>query len=504
MGCGYAKSLTFVVYPAILPMMVFNSLPFLAFFALLVVIYYVLPHRFRWVLLVLASLYFYATFNLTYVFLLLASALVAYVIGLGIGRAEQAGRKKGLLVLGVIASLAPLFIFKYLDFFADSLDALLAGIAIPILPQQIGWRLGLLLPAGLSFFTFSCVSYLADVYWGKLPAEPHAGRFLLYVSFFPKLLAGPIERARTFLPQLLRPVQFNSENVALGLQLMLWGLFKKVVIADRLAVFVDAAYQVPATSSPADLLLATYFFAFQIYCDFSGYTDIAIGAARVLGIDLMENFRRPYLSTSVREFWAHRWHLSLTTWFRDYMYIPLGGSRVGRLRFYFNLMAVFLVSGLWHGANWTFVIWGGLNGLYQVVEAMFRGTGDKVAKVTRLPVALAAVLSALLTFHLILVTWVFFRAASLADAVLIISRVAANLSVLPSVLVSRVYSMEFYISLFLIALLIVVELFDEKRAFWQGLRDRPTYLRWAVYYALLIALIVLGNWQLRQFVYMQF
>lgn len=485
--------------------MLFNSFNFLIFFALLVVVYYLLPQRFRWLLLVAASLYFYALFNTSYVLLLLGTGLVAYLIGLAMTATQEKRNRRVWLVLGVLASLAPLVVYKYFDFFAASLDGLLNQAFATSEPQQFSPRLGLLLPAGLSFFTFSCVSYVVDVYQEKLPAERHIGRFLLYVSFFPKLLSGPIERATTFLPQLLKPIRFSGENVTIGLQLMLWGLFKKVVIADRLAVFVDAAYKTPATASPADLLVATYFFAFQIYCDFSGYTDIAIGVAKVLGIDLMENFRRPYLSTSVVEFWGkNRWHISLSRWFRDYMFIPMGGSRVPLPRHMFNLFTVFLVSGLWHGANWTFVIWGALNGIYQVIATLLHGVGDRVGKFFRLPLPVASTLSALLTFHLILVTWVFFRAASLEDAATVFTRIANSLANMPNLIAARAYGTDIYLSVGLILALLVVELLDEHRAIWQTLRVRPTYVRWAVYYLLLLALLIFGSWQMRQFVYMQF
>ena len=370
----------------------------------------------------------------------------------------------------------------------------------PLLPQ-----LGLLLPAGLSFYAFSCVSYLVDVYRGKMAAERHVGRFVLYIAFFPKLLAGPIERATSFLPQLLNPVHFNSEGIAVGLQMILWGLFKKIVIADRLAVFVDSAYEMPGFTSPVKLLLAAYFYAFQIYCDFSGYSDIAIGVTRVLGFDLMENFRRPYFSKSPVEFWSKdRWHISLNTWFRDYMYIPMGGSRVSKPRYYFNQMAVFLVSGLWHGANWTFVIWGGLNGLYQVLALLTRGVRAKAAKIIRIPSAVGSILGGLLTFHLVLISWVFFRAASVSDAFTVFSRVAKSASKLPIMLKTFPYTGEIYLSLGLIVLLLVVEALDEWQSFWERLRSWPVVARWGVYYVLLLSLLVIGKWNLAQFVYMQF
>ena len=322
--------------------MLFNSFSFLAFFAVLAIVYYAVSHKYRWALLLAASLYFYAVFQPSYLILLLGVTLAAYLAGRLLGPAGDGPRRRAVLAAGVIAVLGALVVFKYYDFAARTLDKLLAsagaGSTLPLFP-----RLELTVAVGLSFFTFSCLSYLADVYAGRRAPERHFGRFALYASFFPKLLAGPIERAGPFLSQLVRPVAFSAAGVTAGLQWMLWGLFKKVVIADRLAAFVDAAYAQPAFSSPADLVLGTYFFAFQLYCDFSGYSDMAIGASKVLGIDLIENFRRPYLSASVPEFWSKRWHLSLAGWFRDYLYIPMGGSRRSRLRRYLNVMAVFLV-----------------------------------------------------------------------------------------------------------------------------------------------------------------
>lgn len=484
--------------------MLFNSFSFLAFFTAVVVVYYLIPHRFRWLLLLVASLYFYATFKLAYVLLLLGVALVVYLVGLSMGTDQGPGRRSSLLAVGVVAALAPLLVFKYFDFFAASTDALLLRARPEGSPSLLP-RLGLLLPVGLSFYTFSCVSYLADIYRGKLAPERHIGRFALYIAFFPKLLAGPIERATTFLPQILRPVRFTPEGVTLGLQLVLWGLFKKVVIADRLAAFVDTTYQTPGFASPVALVIATYFYAFQIYCDFSGYTDIAIGATRVLGLNLMDNFRRPYFARSVPEFWSrNRWHISLNAWFRDYLYIPLGGSRVSRPRFYFNILAVYMVSGLWHGAAWTFVIWGGLNGLLHLLSMAAAGLKQKVAQGVRLPAPLGSLLGILVTFHLILVTWVFFRAASLSDATTILSRVAESVPKLPTLFKAYPFTGQIYLSLALIGLLLLVEALDEWRAFWEKLRTRPVYVRWAVYYALLISLVVIGQWGQKQFVYMQF
>jgi D-alanyl-lipoteichoic acid acyltransferase DltB (MBOAT superfamily) len=253
-----------------------------------------------------------------------------------------------------------------------------------------------------------------------------------------------------------------------------------------------------------DLVLGTYFFAFQIYCDFSGYSDIAIGAARVLGFDLIENFRRPYLATNIADFWSQRWHISLTRWFRDYLYIPLGGSRVSGVRVMLNIMVVFVVSGLWHGANWTFVIWGGLNGLYQVLYVLTRRPAASLGRLTLLPSWLAALLSGLLTFHLVVVAWVFFRAATVPDALTVLSRIAQSVPRLPDLLRNYTFSGSMLLSIGLIAFLFMVELIDEHRPVWASLRARPVYLRWAVYYTLIGCLLLLGTWNLSQFVYMQF
>jgi alginate O-acetyltransferase complex protein AlgI len=450
----------------------FNSFGFLAFFAALVPIYYLTAHRYRWLLLTAASLFFYATFNIAYLALLLAVSAVAY----GAARLiDRPAARRGV--------------------FAGAILVIVALLAIAKLVPAAGFAGA----AGLSFYSLSAISYLADVYRGDLPAERHVGRLLLYLAFFPKLLAGPIERARPFLGQLTAPVAFDGVRVVSGLQLVLWGLFKKVVIADRLAAFVDAAYGQPGFAPPADLVIATYFFAFQLYCDFSGYSDMAIGTARVLGIELMENFRRPYLSGSVAEFWSRRWHLSLASWFRDYVYIPLGGSRTSRARHALNLMVVFVLSGAWHGANWTFLVWGGLNGLYVAASTVMRRERSAVARGVAM-----RVLRVIVTFHAVLLTWVFFRAASLSDAATIVERTAAAVSQLPRLLWVRLQDSAILLAIATIAVLVIVEVVDEGRPMWDRLRERPIALRWAVYYAILAALLVMGTWNLRQFVYMQF
>jgi alginate O-acetyltransferase complex protein AlgI len=479
-----------------------NTLPFLGLFAALVAVYYLIPHRFRWLLLLLASLYFYATFKLSYVALLAGFTLFVYLMSLVIAPRQGGRRPTGLLVGALVGALVPLLVFKYYNFFLGSLDTVRVswlGLS-PLNFSRLGW----LLPAGLSFYTFSCVSYLADVYRGKLPVEKHPGRMALYVAFFPKLLAGPIDRATTFLPQLLKPVQFNGEDVTLGLQMVLWGLVKKVIIADRLVVFVNQAYQSPGQASPVDLVLGSYLFAFQIYCDFSGYTDMAIGLARVLGIRIMINFRRPFFSTSLGEFWSQRWHISLTRWMRDYMFIPMGGSRVPKWRLYLNLVVVFAVSGLWHGAAWTFVIWGTLMGVYQSLALVTAPARNWIAKLLRVPGKVGTVISALTVFHLWLTGNVFFRANSFSDAVTLFKRVGQAFTALPSQFANKPYSRELLLSFGLMGALVVVEVMEEKWNLWEKLRLRPVYVRWPVYYALALSLIALGVWKQTTFVYMGF
>ncbi len=441
--------------------MLFNSGSFLAAFAAFAIVYYAVAHRFRWMVLLAASLAFYATLNVAYVPLLVGVTLVAYLGGLAIERANHERARKGWLIAAVAVVVAVLGAVKYV-----------------YAPGAI---------AGVSFYTFSCVSYLADVYMRRLAAERHAGYFGVYVSFFPKLLAGPIERAKPLLAQLREPAIFKEARVTAGLQQFLWGLFKKVVIADRLVALVDPAYSRPSFASPADLVLSTYFFAFQLYCDFSGYSDMACGAARVLGFDLMENFRRPYLAATTAEFWSRRWHVSLTSWFRDYVYIPLGGSRVSRPRWAINVLLVFLLSALWHGVAWTFVVWGLLNGSYVLISMLLQ----RRTVPNRPPIgAIGSAIRALLTFHLLLVTWVFFRAQSVSDALTILRRITVSLGHIAPLLRTRLMTPDVIVALVLIAVLMTVEWLDEARPMWVRLAARPTAVRWAAYYALAAALLV--------------
>ena len=485
--------------------MLFNSIEFLIFFPIVLVLYFACPYRYRWVLLLAASYYFYAAWKLEYIFLITVSTLISYIVTMLMVKPEHQAKRTLLLVIGLVSNLGILFAFKYFNFVNDSLrtvsDQFNLFYDVPMFQ--------VLLPVGISFYTFQTVGYIIDVYHGQVEPERHLGRFALFVAFFPQLVAGPIERAANLLPQFYEKFAFDEGRVTSGLRLMLWGMFKKVVIADRLGLYVNAVYNEPAQWAGWPALLATFFFAFQIYCDFSGYSDIAIGAARVMGFNLMENFRRPYFARSPAEFWR-RWHISLSTWFRDYLYIPLGGNRVPVPRWYLNLMIVFLVSGLWHGAAWTFVLWGGLHGLYVVGEAATRGVRGKLTHglgLDRRPTMLA-VLSGLITFMLVCLAWILFRANSIADAFLLFNNLVPldNFTQLnaPWADIVNYPAQEMALSLGLILLLVTVDWVQEQ--YWPRpfLWQRSLWFRWAAYLGLALAIMNLGITEELPFIYFQF
>ena len=398
--------------------MLFNSLEFLVFFPLVTIIYFLLPHRFRWFHLLISSCVFYMAFIPVYIFILIFTIIIDYFAGKWIENA--AGRKrKWLLSLSIVANVGVLAIFKYYNFGIDNMNAMLNQLHLNV--NQIP-HLGIILPIGLSFHTFQAMSYTIEVYRGKQKAEKHFGIYSLYVMFYPQLVAGPIERPQNLLHQFREPHKFDTARVVSGLRLMMWGMFKKIVIADRLAVFVNQVYNDPNNFGGLPTIVATIFFAFQIYCDFSGYSDIAIGSARVMGFNLMQNFKTPYYSSTISEFWK-RWHISLSTWFKDYLYISLGGNRRSVPRWYFNLFIVFLISGLWHGASWNFVIWGALHGCFLIAGILtkpFREKTNQFLRLTEWPKLMYAY-DISLNFLLVTFAWIFFRAKTFDDATQIIS-----------------------------------------------------------------------------------
>jgi D-alanyl-lipoteichoic acid acyltransferase DltB (MBOAT superfamily) len=490
--------------------MLFTSLEFFVFLPLALLLSALVPAGQRWAWLLVASYVFYGVlrpFNLVY---LGAVTLVVWGCGWALERAAREPARRLLLAAGLVAVLGSLVAFKFYDFVAGELERLVAGTLGPETVIALP-RLAATTPVGYSFYVFSAVSYLIDIFARRLSGKQHAGDVALYVAWFPKILAGPIDRATNFLPQVSAGLRADPERLVLGFQLIGWGLIKKVVIADNLAPMVDRIFGIAAFASPIDLLISVYFFAFQIYCDFSGYTDIAIGVSLLFGLQLMENFRRPYLSRSTAEFWGERWHISLGRWFRDYLYIPLGGGRAGPVRHYLNLMIVFVASGLWHaglgyGVGWTFLVWGALNGGYQwagvATRPFWSRVGERLPRISQ-SVPLAA-LRVLLTFHLIAITWVFFRARSLGDAWLILKKIALNLIEIPSLLSRFPFTAEHYWAFALIAFLVGVEIVDERRSIFQRLAAAPVAVRWGLWYLAILALLILGRWQAREFIYMQF
>lgn len=393
--------------------MIFNSIHFLIFFIIVTLGYWSLGWSGRWRLLLLASCYFYMVFMPIYILILLLTIIIDYIAGIYLEK-THGPNKKLILIVSLISNIGILSLFKYYNFFNTNLTHLLWMFHI----HNPAPYLKILLPIGLSFHTFQAMSYTIEVYRGKQKAERHFGIYALYVMFYPQLVAGPIERPQNVLHQFHETHQYDWEKVKSGLMMMAWGLFKKVVIADRLAMVVDYAYKDPNEKNGLSLLVATFFYTFQIYCDFSGYSEIALGSARVMGFELMENFKSPYFSTSISEFWR-RWHISLSTWFRDYLYIPLGGNRVTEWRRYLNQFIVFMVSGLWHGAQWTFVIWGSLHGFYLIVAAVRNKYFPKMSLPEN---TFGKALNLVSTFVLVMFAWVFFRAKDTRDAFLIIKK----------------------------------------------------------------------------------
>jgi alginate O-acetyltransferase complex protein AlgI len=474
--------------------MLFNSLQFFIFFAIVTLGYYSLRWNGRWLLLLLASCYFYMVFVPEFILILLGTIVIDYFAGLWIEK-STGPRRKALLVVSLIANVGILAFFKYFNFGAENLERLL-GFAgpRPHVPRLDELFTGLVLPIGLSFHTFQAMSYTIEVYRGNQPAERHFGIYALYVMFYPQLVAGPIERPQNVLWQFHETFRYDWENVKAGLIRIAWGLFKKIVIADRLALLVDPVYaDVPGSDGPS-LLLATLAYTFQIYCDFSGYSDIALGTARTMGFTLMENFRTPYIAASIVEFWR-RWHISLSTWFRDYLYIPLGGNRLGEGRRYFNLFFVFMVSGFWHGAKWTFIIWGALHGLYQIGAILrekywpSRVPAEQTTGVVRL-------LHVLATFVLVMLTWVFFRANDSRDALRILYKILTVSSEgLPRVALNGA---ELLFSAGLVALLF----WKENRYFELPTRDDRTF--WVLLAVLALACYFFGVFTVNQFIYFQF
>lgn len=495
--------------------MLFNSYGFLVFFPIVVVIYFLLPKRISYLWLLAASYYFYMGWNAKYALLLLVSTTITYVSGMLIQwlndrHTDKICAKKWVVAGSFISNLAILFFFKYFNFTIESMNTVLRYIDLP----TINTSLDVLLPVGISFYTFQALGYTVDVYRGEIRAERNFFRYALFVSFFPQLVAGPIERSKNLLNQLRNPKSFSYERMCDGLMMMIWGYFLKLVIADRIAIFVDNMYGNVGVYDGRYLLLASVLFAVQIYCDFAGYSTIAIGAAEVMGFQLMDNFNSPYLSQSVAEFWR-RWHISLSSWFKDYLYIPLGGNRKGKVRKYINIMIVFLVSGLWHGANWSYVVWGGLNGIYQVVGAIFTPVRNRIKEKLHLkksPLPLV-IIYMIVTFILVDFTWIFFRADNVQHAFAVIDSIF-NMNNQVLLENGTLYDLGLSRPNFIVLGVSLVILLAADICKYRGIKVRSVILnlniviRWAVIIAGILGILVFGIWgsgySATNFIYFQF
>jgi alginate O-acetyltransferase complex protein AlgI len=538
--------------------MLFNSYKFFIFFIVVVGAFFAMPQRFRWLFLLIASYFYYMCWDPKYALLIMTTTIIVYGTALLMhNRSTRA--KKMYVALSVVSNLSILFLFKYFNFFNNSLKELFGAIGVPYAVPA----LSLLLPIGISFYTFQALSYTIDVYRGTREPERNFGIFALYVSFFPVLLSGPIERSTTLLPQFYEEKKFDYSRVTDGLKLMAWGFFQKLVIADRLGQYVNVVYGDPQSFKGLPLLLGTYLFVIQVYCDFSGYTDVAIGSAQVMGFRLTPNFRRPYFASSLGELWR-RWHISLISWFRDYVYIPLGGNRVSTWRRYINMIIVFTLSGLWHGAQWTFVIWGSMNGVMLIISRMTRRARDWIREtvfggVARIPATAYFVMAAALaavavlggitgvmsgtgpriatgvigflllalgvirtrdavyaslienlkklwmimaTFHLFVLGAVFFRSKSVADAWYILTH-------FPGTNVGALKLNFDYIQISLMLLLVLIlnaiHFIQEQRGSIRGLlRSQPAWIRWILYICLCSSILMLGVRGTQQFIYFRF
>lgn len=484
--------------------MLFNSVEFFIFLIVVVVIYSILPKKYRLYFLLIASYYFYASWNVDYLIIILITTLTSFWAGYSIGKAKNKNVKKIYLISVLVINLGILFVFKYFNFF----NGVIADLYSLFDFNYGGYVLKVLLPVGISFYTFQALSYVIDVYRKRTDIERNYFRFSLYVSFFPQLVAGPIERSYHLLPQLNKFDSLRYENVSDGFKLILWGLFTKVVIADRLALVVNTVYSDVYSYSGLSYIIATLFFTYQIYLDFAGYSNIAIGVAKLFNIDLMENFRRPYFSKTITGFWS-RWHISLSTWFKDYLYIPLGGNRVSRTRWIFNIMVVFVVSGFWHGANYTFLIWGAIHGIMLIIEKLVYG---KRLKSIVPGIRFSNIWKWLITYSVVVLSWVFFRANSFHDAIHVLSHMFDfRLSDFTTIAQSGgtmkllgVPTYDFLLGIFFIVLLIIINFAIRKKGLLKTVRIIPAFPRWCIYIITTITILWFGKFGLNEFIYFQF
>lgn len=489
--------------------MLFNSIDYLIFFPIVIMIYFIIPKKIKKVWLLASSYYFYMNWNAKYALLLLFSTFVTYLCGILLGTVSSKKTKRLIIGISMLLIFGVLFYFKYVNFTLNVFSQILNILHI----QAKVRAFDIILPVGISFFTFQAVGYTVDVYRNELPAEKNFIRYALFISFFPQLVAGPIERSKNLLNQLIENKKFDADNARIGLLTMEYGLFLKIVVADNISSVIDPLFSSPEEYAGMEMLMASILFAFQIYCDFEGYTKLAIGSARILGYKLNENFNAPYFAVSIKDFWR-RWHISLTSWFRDYLYIPLGGSKKGKIRKQINTMIIFLCSGLWHGAAWHYVFWGGLNGLFSVIEDVFMPFKLKVYNKLRINENMFCykVFQRIVTFLLVDITWIFFR-VSLRSGFLILKKILTefNLAWFINVEYTDIFGTPNVMMIIIVSLAIVL-FTDALRYAGRNVSSiifkQQIIFRWIIYWLLFMLILYWGvygdGYEQTQFIYFQF
>ena len=471
--------------------MLFNSINLLLFFPIVAILFYVLPHKFRWLHLLIASCIFYMFFIPEYILILIGIILIDFLAAIYIDKSEQKNKKK-YLIISILATVLLLFYFKYFNFFTQNLHDFFALFGVNFNNKVHD----IILPIGLSFHTFQSLSYVIEVYRGNQKAERHFGIYSLYVLFFPQLVTGPIERPQNLLTQLREKIKLNYSNLAQGFRLIIFGLFIKMVVADNLGEYVNMIYKEPEIYNSLSILIGLFFYSFQIYCDFFGYSTIAVGSALVLGYKLMDNFKNPYFSKSIGEFWQ-RWHISLSTWFRDYVYFSLGGNKVKIPRWSINILIVFVLSGFWHGANWTFILWGVLHGIIYLLESLFNRFIKIKAVTNQVVNAIISFFKVLKTFVLISFIWILFRAENLEKVQLILKSLVSNFNLKDDFLIDS----KIWIFLGFFILLDSI-LFNNRFDLW--CKTKNVFLRWSVYSVMIFLIILFSNVENFPFIYFQF
>lgn len=480
--------------------MLFNSFHFLLFFPLVVILYYALPHKWRWALLLAASYYFYMCWKVEYVFIIMFSTGVDFIAAHKIHQSIDKKKKKGYLLLSILVNVGLLFSFKYYNFVNANITNILDVFD---LKNNLPY-FNFLLPVGISFYTFQTLSYTIDVYRGKIMPEKHFGYFALFVTYFPQLVAGPIERSRNLLPQLKENKKLTSDNIVGGLKLMAWGFFKKLVIADRCAFFVDEVYNNIGMYHGFTIIVASILFIYQIYCDFSGYSDIAIGTARLMGVKLMLNFDRPFSSKSISELWR-RWHISLSSWVNDYLFLPISRKfrGLGKIGIAISLVLSFFLMGLWHGADWTFIFFGVFNGFIMVYEIYTRKTRRKWRQ--KYGGFLYNKASILLTMTAFIITGMMFRSNSTKDLFVLFQNLSVfdGTMLIPEYFRRRIIDLLFV--LFYIVLMEVAQYFQKDHEhFTDAMSKEKLFVRWPVYIFLLFSVLKLGVFSTKEYIYFQF